>query len=94
MKRTKFLTRCDRSPAEWDDGNRIETMVESTKRLIKTLKADTSEPKIVVFASSSDRLRPSTREYEEDGDGAVIYLLTTDDAEASAEIVEAFEEFT
>ena len=32
------------------------------------------------------------KKYEEDGVGTVIHLVTTDDAEASAEIVEAFEE--
>ena len=58
----------------------------------RLLKADTSEPKIVVFASSSDMASAFRKKYEEDGVGTVIHLVTTDDAEASAEIVEAFEE--
>jgi len=77
---------------EWNDGNRIETMVESTKRLIKTLKADASEPKIVVFASSRNTASAFNAKYEESGDGAVAYLLTTHDVGDSAEIVAAFKE--
>jgi len=36
----------------YDDAGRIETMVESVRRLIKTLRADVDHPKIVVFATS------------------------------------------
>ncbi len=36
----------------YDDGDRIETMVESVRRLIKTLRADVNHPKIVVFATA------------------------------------------
>lgn len=36
-----------------DDRGRISTMVESLRRLINTLSAEVSQPKIVVFASSS-----------------------------------------
>jgi ATP-dependent helicase HepA len=76
--------------AEWDDGNRIETMVESTKRLIKTLRADTSEPKIVVFTSSSDTASAFNAKYKEGADSAVIFLLTTADADGGAEVIAAF----
>ena len=38
-------------------GQRIETMVESTVRLLKTLAASASNPKIVVFASSASTAR-------------------------------------
>lgn len=37
---------------DYSDASRIETMVESTRRLIKTLRADVASPKIVVFATS------------------------------------------
>jgi ATP-dependent helicase HepA len=38
---------------EYDDADRIETMVESVRRLIKTLRADVDHPKIVVFATAT-----------------------------------------
>jgi ATP-dependent helicase HepA len=37
----------------YDDADRIETMVESVRRLIKTLRADVDRPKIVVFATAT-----------------------------------------
>lgn len=37
---------------DYDDADRIETMVESVRRLIKTLRADVDHPKIVVFATA------------------------------------------
>jgi ATP-dependent helicase HepA len=37
---------------DYDDADRIETMVESVRRLIKTLRADVDQPKIVVFATT------------------------------------------
>lgn len=37
---------------DYDDADRIETMVESVRRLIKTLRADVDQPKIVVFATA------------------------------------------
>ena len=36
----------------YDDADRIATMVESVRRLIKTLRADVVHPKIVVFATA------------------------------------------
>ncbi len=36
----------------YDDADRTETMVESVRRLIKTLRADVDQPKIVVFATA------------------------------------------
>lgn len=38
---------------DYDDADRIETMVESVRRLIKTLRADVDHPKIVVFATAT-----------------------------------------
>lgn len=38
---------------EYDDADRIETMVESVRRLIKTLRTDVAHPKIVVFATAT-----------------------------------------
>jgi ATP-dependent helicase HepA len=37
----------------YDDTGRIETMVESVRRLIKTLRPDVDHPKIVVFATTT-----------------------------------------
>lgn len=38
---------------DYDDAERIETMVESVRRLIKTLRVDVDHPKIVVFATAT-----------------------------------------
>ena len=38
---------------DYDDADRVETMVESTRRLLKTLRSEIDHPKIVVFASAS-----------------------------------------
>ena len=38
---------------DFDDADRIETMVESVRRLIKTLRTDVAHPKIVVFATAT-----------------------------------------
>lgn len=37
----------------YDDAGRIDTMVESVRRLIKTLRADVDHPKTVVFATAT-----------------------------------------
>jgi ATP-dependent helicase HepA len=37
---------------DYDDADRIETMVESVRRLIQTLRAEVDQPKIVVFATA------------------------------------------
>ena len=38
---------------EYDDADRIETMFESVRRLIKTLRTESDHPKIVVFATAA-----------------------------------------
>lgn len=38
---------------DYDDADRIQTMIESVRRLIKTLRADVGHPKIVVFATAA-----------------------------------------
>ena len=67
-------------------------MVESTKRLIKTLKLTPSAPKIVVFASSSDTASAFKRNMRRLVSVPVLHLLTTDDAEDSEEIVQRSKE--
>lgn len=77
---------------KWQDDDRIETMVESTKRLVKTLKVETTEPKIVVFASSTDTATAFSKKYVEDGDGTAVYQLTANDADGYAKIIAVFKE--
>ncbi len=77
---------------KWEDDDRIETMVESTKRLVKTLKVETPEPKIVVFASSVDTASAFNKKFAEDGDGTAVYQLTADHAVENAKIIAAFKE--
>lgn len=59
-----------------DDDVQIQTMVESTLRLIKTIRSDTRNPKIVVFASSSDLARRFRDRFAALGDDIVTHLLT------------------
>ncbi|TIX47637.1 MAG: hypothetical protein E5V26_01925, partial [Mesorhizobium sp.] len=37
---------------DYDDDERIDTMVESSRRLLKTLGEEIADPRIVVFATS------------------------------------------
>lgn len=76
---------------EYEDSDRLETMVESTKRLTKSLRAEKSHPKIVVFSSSRETASAFRKQFEDEGDGAVVYLLT-DNGEDSDEILAAFQE--
>lgn len=76
----------------WVDDDRIGTMVESTKRLVKTLKVETPEPKIVVFASVVDAASAFNKKFAEDGDGTVVYQLTADHTANNAKIIAAFQD--
>lgn len=64
-----------------DVGGQIETMVESAKRLVKTLKAETRDPKIVVFASSTHTASAFYEAFRRTSDEISIYLLTDTDQE-------------
>ncbi len=74
---------------KYEDGDRIETMVESTARLIKTLRADKSNPKIVAFASSSAMASAFHKKYVESGEGIFAQLLTGNSSD-SAKIIAEF----
>ncbi|MBZ9803383.1 protein DpdE [Mesorhizobium sp. ES1-6] len=76
---------------ECEEKNRIETMIASTTRLIRTLKAETSHPKIVVFASSGQTATVFHKQYQEAGDGTVAYLLTSS-LDDGVETLDAFKE--
>ena len=64
-----------------DDADRIETMVESARRLIKTLRVDVHHPKIVVFATST-ALAAAFHEALEDGLDDTPCLLLIEGGEA------------
>ena len=49
---TEILEALREQAQYYDDADRIETMVESVRRLIMTLRADIAQPKIVVFATA------------------------------------------
>lgn len=72
-----------------DDQPRIETMVESTTRLIKAIRPDAQFPKVVVFASSARVARHFHDVFQTDGDGTTAYLLTSDAADVD-KVVLAF----
>jgi len=76
---------------DFDDEGRLETMVESTKRLIRTLKADTPHPKIVAFAPSSATASAFHNRIEGMADDVATYLLTKEQVD-SDDMVEGFRE--
>ena len=66
---------------EYDDADRIETMVESVRRLIKTLRIDIDHPKIVVFATTTG-LAAAFHEALENGLDDTPCLLLVEGGEA------------
>ncbi|MGO7394564.1 protein DpdE [Rhizobium ruizarguesonis] len=71
-----------------DDGL-IETMVESTLRLIKVIRADVAHPRIVVFASSTEMAIHFHRAYQEASDESSVHLLIETTVQ-SREVLSAF----
>jgi ATP-dependent helicase HepA len=71
------------------DNDRIETMVESTRRLVKALRADSDHPKVVAFASSSSVAKAFYTALQADLDGVHCYLLANRD-EAADDAVALF----
>ena len=76
---------------EYEDSDRIEIMVESTKRLLKTLKVEKSNPKVVVFASSHEIASTFYKKFVDSYDNMVTELLTFDSGDCD-EILTAFHE--
>jgi ATP-dependent helicase HepA len=61
---------------DYNDADRIETMVESTRRLLKTIRADVATPKIVAFATSSSVAAAFNDALFNALDGVACFLLT------------------
>jgi ATP-dependent helicase HepA len=59
----------------YDDVDRIETMVESVRRLIKVLRADVDHPKIVVFATAPAMAAAFHEAVQDAMDGPLCLLL-------------------
>lgn len=62
----------------YEDAGRIQTMVESTRRLIKTLRAEVDHPKIVVFATTPTMAAAFHKALEDATDGPLCLLLSAD----------------
>lgn len=75
-----------------DDAVHIETMVESVRRLIKTLRADVDQPKIVVFATAEALATAFHRALQEALGDTLCFLLDLggDADDNSADGVAAF----
>lgn len=58
-----------------DSGNRTATMVESTKRLLKSLKTDVSYPKVVVFAPSTKVAKEFQESFQRNSEEIRTFLL-------------------
>lgn len=80
------------STPDHDDEIRVLTMVESTSRLVKTIRTDTPHPKIVVFASTSKMASLFRDQFEERADTPPVYLLTEGEVEESAKTLDAFKQ--
>jgi ATP-dependent helicase HepA len=66
---------------DYDDADRTATMVESVRRLIKTLRADVVQPKIVVFSTAKALATAFHRALEESlGDTPCFLLVSGTDA--------------
>ncbi len=78
---TEILGALREQAEDYDDADRIETMVESVRRLIKTLRADVDHPKIVVFATAT-ALAAAFHEALEDALGDTPCLLLIEGGEA------------
>ncbi|MCA2411252.1 protein DpdE [Rhizobium leguminosarum] len=70
------------------DKYRMDTMVDSTSRLLKAIKSDTQFPKVVLFASSVQTASLFHTAFQEDGDGTTAYLLTAESRDADKIILE------
>ena len=64
---------------DYSDDERIDTMAESTRRLIKTLRADVDHPKIVAFATSPAVAAAFHYALQDVLEGAVPFLLAERD---------------
>lgn len=80
------------SAPEQDDQLRVQTMVESTIRLIKAIRADMPYPKIVVFASTRNLAMLFRDCIEARDELPPTYLLTEGDLADSSGIIDAFKE--
>ena len=75
----EILSALHEQSLDYGDDDRVATMVESTRRLISTLRADVEHPKIVVFATSPT-LAAAFHERLHDGfEGTVCLLLADED---------------
>jgi ATP-dependent helicase HepA len=80
------------SAEELDDGGRIDTMAQSTARLLKTLKPEASHPKLVVFTPTEGLAMRLEQTLGDLGDEVTVGLLAGGAVEEQAETVERFEE--
>ncbi|WP_425985267.1 protein DpdE [Ensifer sp. R-19] len=72
------------------DSGRVETMVESTTRLIKAVRSDGLHPRIVVFSSSAEIATKFHDAYQRSNDDCATFLLTKNTAQ-SRQVLTAFE---
>jgi len=74
---------------DYDDADRIATMVESVRRLINTLRADVAQPKIVVFATAEALATAFHRALDEALGDTLCFLLVSG-GDAGEDVVAAF----
>lgn len=74
----EILTALTAQSVDYSDDDRIAMMVESTRRLINTLRADVEHPKIVVFATQPTLAAAFYEKLHQASEGTVCFLLSTD----------------
>jgi ATP-dependent helicase HepA len=77
---------------DFDDSGRIDTMAQSTTRLLKTLKVDTAHPKIVAFTPTQALATRFADGLKDLDDEVAIDRLSGSGAEDNAEAIERFEQ--
>jgi ATP-dependent helicase HepA len=83
----EFLDELARLAASLSSGDPLEVMAESTRRLFKTLSADTPHPKVVAFSSSSEQAAVFAGYF---ADSDIPAFLLTREEEGCSEAAEAF----
>ena len=76
--------------AECNDATRTETMSESTRRLLKTLKSDASHPKIVVFAPTAEAAAKLAAALDDLSEDVALCVLTETNSDGEAQAIERF----
>lgn len=86
----EFLDAIRRHSAELGELGHLEVMAESARRLMKTLRSDTSHPKVVAFSSSTALAGAFAEQLAQACPEVPTYLLASDEEEEMADAIGKF----